>query len=280
MLNNIPHIIHQIWLQGQHNIPTHFLNNQYKIKTFNPNWKYILWDEILILNLIKSNNKWLDTYYQFQYLHQKVDFAKLIILYIYGGVFIDMDAYTSKSLDPLIQKYNNYDFIISKMNNNRPSLFNFLTCSRFSYCYNNGNIIAKPKTDILNYIINNINTTCYISNKFYCINKTTGPPIFNKLLDNYINNNDIKNKSNILILNSEYLEPCLRKNCNITNNTYIVHMHENSWHNPFIIYLNNLYSYNTFFIYLFNIIIILFLILFFIYLIKCFYMYLYLKKIK
>lgn len=276
--NNIPKIIHQIWLQGKYDIPTPFINNQNKIKHINPNWKYILWEEISILNLIKTNKKWLDTYYKFQYLHQKVDYAKLIILYTYGGVFIDMDAYTNKNLDTLVDKYKNYDFIISKMNNNRPSLFNFLTCSRFSYCYNNGNLIAKPNADVLNYIIDNIHTTCYISNKFYCVNKTTGPPVFNKLLDTYINDNNIKNKSKILILNSEYLEPCLRKNCNITNDTYIVHIHENTWHSSFIKYLTDLYSYNTFCIYLFNIIIILLFIMLIYYLFNFIYTLFFIKN--
>jgi len=235
MSEKIPKIIHQIWIQGEENIPDDLIVNNRKIKELHPEWKYILWDEITILELLKkTNSEWYKNYYKFDYLHQKVDYAKLIILYIYGGIFIDMDAYTIKKLDGLINKYGEYDFIVSYAKEINP-IVNFSVCRRFGKCLNNGIFLGKPNTDILNYMIGNISYECSMfKSKIDCIANTTGPVYFDTNLFKYINNDDNKNKSKILILDSDYLEPCTLDVCEVTGNTYIKHVHSQSWINDYI----------------------------------------------
>ncbi len=241
---SFPKIIHQIWLQGKDQIPNKFLDNIKKIKEMHMNWEYFLWDEISILNLIKNNKYLVDKYYKFIYLHQKVDFAKILILYIYGGIFIDIDAYTNKNLDNLFLEYDNYDFVISDLKN-LGFISNISICGKLSKCYNNGNFFSKKHSNILEYMINNFKTECnFIDSKIQCIHKTTGPLIFNKIINKYLKDNTIKNKSNIKILDYEYLEPCTMDVCTITNNTYIVHKHENSWINDKIKLLMHFYVKN------------------------------------
>jgi mannosyltransferase OCH1-like enzyme len=105
---------------------------------------------------------------------------------------------------------------------------------------NNGNFIAKPNTDILKFIINNLKSSCnYLDPKINCINKTTGPVIFNQIIKQYLNLKK-ENKSKIKILNPEYLEPCTQNICDITNNTFIIHKHSSTWINGF---LKNLISF-------------------------------------
>jgi mannosyltransferase OCH1-like enzyme len=278
MTTTIPKIIHQIWIQGEHDIPEKLKINKNKIQILHPDWEYVLWDEISVLYLLKNTNEeWLKRYYKFDYLHQKVDYAKLIILYIYGGIFIDMDAYTIKKLDSLFHKYSDYDFIVSYIKEHN-FIGNILTCRKMGKCLNNGIYIAKPKVDILSYLIDNVSYKCSILDvKMTCISNTTGPIFFDNYIQLYINKNHKKNKSKILILDNEYLEPCSSDFCEITDNTYIRHEHNMSWFNSYIKEFIKLYlCYSIIFNSLFILLVIFMIYLIFYYFYKYFSFY---KKI-
>lgn len=234
---DIPKIIHQLWLQGENKIPNKFKEDIIKIKELHQKWKYYIWDENKILNMIKDNKYIKNKYLSFKFLHQKVDFIKIVILYYFGGIFIDIDAEVIKPLDSLFQKYNNYDLIISFIATaNNYDIKNILICEKLKDCYNNGIIISKPKADILKYLYLNFDNKCKINiNKSLCISQTTGPLKFNKLINNY------KGTSKILILDNSYLEPCIMDICNINDNTYIKHKHNLSWLHPFFVKIINLY---------------------------------------
>jgi mannosyltransferase OCH1-like enzyme len=283
---NIPKIIHQIWLQGISYISNeahervnkikniHNINDKEviiridaEIKKRDEQWKYKLWDEIQILTLLQTLDKeYIEKYYKFIYLHQKVDYAKFIILKIYGGIYIDIDCNIIKNLDKLFERVKDYDFICSYLSQNN-KVINYVSCGYMDKCINNGIIISKKNTDICNYIINKLEHECesILDKKESCINNTTGPKIFNKIIHSYLNDNN--NKSKVLILPPEYLEPCLFDVCNNTENTYIQHIHEwswvdnNSYKNISIFYTRNTTLLNTiciiitiyFLIYIFNI---------------------------
>ena len=251
MGEKIPKIIHQIWIQGEDAIPADLMVYKNEIQKLHPDWKYMLWDEISILQFLKNTNKeWFKVYYNFTYLHQKVDYVKLIILYTYGGIFIDMDAYTIKKLDGLVEQYGEYDLIVSYLTEINP-VVNYVICRRFGQCLNNGIFLGKPNTDILNYI----SYQCSMfQSKIDCIANTTGPVYFDTNIFKYINNDSIKNKSKILILDNDYLEPCVLNICEVTGNTYIKHVHSQSWINDYIKEFINLYLRYT---QLFNIIFVL-----------------------
>lgn len=233
----IPKIIHQIWFQGLSELPNKYLTNIEKNKSFNPGWEYKFWDETSIYDLVKQNDEWLEIYDKFIYLHQKVDFAKYIILYKYGGAYIDMDSYCIKSLDGLIEKYPNYEVIASKMNISK--LESYLSCYN-SICINNGIILATKASKAIKKLIMEISKSpkCrFYENQFLCIMRTTGPSIFTKILLSVP-------KNTIKILPPEYLEPCIANKCQITENTYVIHKHANSWIPPFLksffeFYMNN-----------------------------------------
>lgn len=257
-MSYIPKIIHQIWLQGEMHISNksreyinkiknvHDITNtkletdmrkrlgteaqEYRLGT--ETWEYRLWDEIQILNLLqKLDKKYIEKYYKFIYLHQKVDYAKFIILKEFGGIYIDIDCNVIKRLDGLFEYVKDYDFIISYISQ-KNKLFNYIGCGYANKCINNGIIISKKDTDICNYIIDKLKYDCnsIINRKSRCIQNTTGPTIFNNIIYSYLNdNNRGKFKSNVLILPPEFVEPCLFDVCNNTKNTYIQHLHEWSW---------------------------------------------------
>lgn len=222
--------IHQIWLQGNEHMPEKFQTNVDELRNLHPDWKYTLWDDMKIIKLLRSKNNifgdsLIDIYYKLQYLHQKVDFARYVILYEYGGAYVDMDAKNIHSMDNLLVEYKNYDMIVSKLNLN--FIENLITTNS-RYSINNGVIIAKKKAMILEKLIQEI-IDDYECNgwirmmKIFCINETTGPKRFTQVIQKYHSQYPIK------ILSHEYFEPCVLENCDVTDNTYFIHRHERSW---------------------------------------------------
>jgi mannosyltransferase OCH1-like enzyme len=244
-MHNFPKYIHQIWIQGADKIPAKFEKNIKKIIEYNPDWTHIIWDEDKIIELLtKTDQSLLETYHKLEYLHHKADYARYIIIYIYGGIYIDMDAYTIKSLNSLAEKYNDYDLLVSKVNTN--PIENFLATWQTDILINNGVIMAKPNNHILSKIISSIvsEPLCEAyDNRYTCIQRVTGPKKFSR----YIYNN-LDNK--VKILSYDYFEPCLLSYCNITPNTYIVHVHEGSWYSDSLkkVFQSYMYAKNNIFL--------------------------------
>ena len=215
-------MIHQIWLQGKSLIPDKFEKNINSIKQNNPDFKYIIWDEIKILELISENKDWINLYYKFIYIHQKIDFAKYVILHKYGGIYIDIDVEILKSFNQLLNQYKDYDTIVSELN--LPGFESIITSGN-SKSYNNGIILTKKDSIVMKSLIDEIIKSYYVSPIFHfkvlLINNTTGPNIFTRVIN--------KNLDHVKVLDSEYLEPCVRDDCIITDNTIAIHKHNLSW---------------------------------------------------
>lgn len=214
----IPRIIHQIWLQGSDHLPEKYLTTTDRMKNFHPQWKYILWSEVDILKELTKEQ--VQAYYSFIYLHQKVDYARYVLLDKYGGVYIDVDVDVVKSIDTIMPMADEYDLTVSKLSVSSPE--SYFICKK-SECLNNGIIIAKPNNIILKDLISHINqnSTCScLSPKISCINNTTGPNVFNHVLSKH---------NNVLKLDSEYFEPCFQGTCNFTKNTILVHHQDGTW---------------------------------------------------
>jgi mannosyltransferase OCH1-like enzyme len=223
-----PKIIHQIWYQGRNKLSTDSLQNINKIKLLHKEYKYILWGNNEIINLIKDNKLLLQTYLNFKYMHQKIDFAKYIILYKLGGIYIDMDVQIIKPFDDLLKKYNDNDLILSSLNLN--IIESVVLCRHPYNCLNNGIIIAKSKADFLKYLIDSIINS---NNKFYLnqfdeINRSTGPFKLTSVFNKY------NKKDKIAILDWDILEPCTMTNiCNVTDKTIAKHYHNATWMDTF-----------------------------------------------
>ena len=106
----IPKIIHQIWI-GPNKRPDIYLDtwrNDY-INKFNE-WNYMLWDDKKIDDLFINKQypfniqKLKKIYDNEKTYYGKADIARLLILYYYGGIYIDADSVwiNNKKLDHLI----------------------------------------------------------------------------------------------------------------------------------------------------------------------------------
>jgi mannosyltransferase OCH1-like enzyme len=227
-------IIHQIWMQGHHKAPEYFLSYSKRIRDMHPEWPYVFWDEARIQSLVGTQGAWRAKYATFVHLHQRVDFAKLLILFTHGGIVIDADAYTVRKLDSLFDEHADASFIVSEVRQfAKPVgwIGNLVACGTAGTCVNNGCFIAKAGSRVLAMIIDRFLAlpSCEPgTGKMECIKATTGPQVFHRLVREYAQ--DPANR--LVVLEYDKLEPCISTSCEISERTYIVHAHEMTWFNP------------------------------------------------
>jgi len=98
MTQRIPKIIHQIWYQGEEEMPECYHYFAKHLKELHPDWEYKLWTADNMIPLI--NQKIHDE--QPRYLF-KSNISRFEILARYGGLYIDSDFLILKNLEPLMQ---------------------------------------------------------------------------------------------------------------------------------------------------------------------------------
>lgn len=98
-----PKIIHQTWKTKD--VPYPLSEYVLSVKKLNPGYEYKLWTDEDIDELIKTQfPQYYTPYKQFQQHIERVDFVRYAILYLYGGIYLDLDIECFKSLDPLVNK--------------------------------------------------------------------------------------------------------------------------------------------------------------------------------
>ena len=164
MQQSIPKIIYQTWKTK--NLDQKLQNVIDKIQKLNPDYKILLFDDNDIENWIKENFEneiILNTFKKIKIGAGKADFWRYLILYMNGGIYLDIDSNISKPLDQLIKE--NDMAIISREKLSGTTCF-------VQWC-----LMFAPKHPILlraiNLCIYNINNK--ISNNLVEI---TGPVVF------------------------------------------------------------------------------------------------------
>lgn len=106
--NAIPKIIHQTY-RDQSTIPSHWQRASNSCQTIHSNYEYKFWSDQDGRRLIEEKfPSLLSTYDSYPYNIQRADVIRLVVLYIYGGVYLDMDIFCLKPLDNLLK----YDLIL------------------------------------------------------------------------------------------------------------------------------------------------------------------------
>ena len=220
----IPNLLHQIWYQGSDKIIEPYKSCYDKTLIFlkNTKWKHVFWDKNKIDKFIKKYyNQYWDLYDGYDILVQKLDIARYLILYHYGGCYMDMDMEMIKDFRELID--GNDTLIVSKMSVG---------------IINNGILFSSKNNifwlDFLNKI--NENKNKFNFNKMLHVNFTTGPLHFN----NFINTSDYK----IKILPHHYLEAQTSKyDSKNKTDAYTINHFGNSWIDPIYNIFIYLYQY-------------------------------------
>lgn len=235
----IPKIIHQIWYQGENKLPEKFHSRQKLWKDMHINWQYKLWDHKKMQDLIEKYPKYLKTYRNFKYMHQKIDFFKYLLLYDQGGAYVDMDTYSLKPLNGLIMEYPEAKLIISELPVN---LFESYMIFGYDRAINNGTILSVPGNKFLLDLIDQINmdpNKFRSYSKYVTISRSTGPQKFTEVSLQH------EKDPGFVILPAEILEPCYGNDtsCQPTSESYIFHDHSQTWLNPIILHAAKLYFF-------------------------------------
>lgn len=218
-MKKIPKIIHQIWWQGIDKLPDKYAKYSKSWVKYHPYWTITYWDKNNIYKLINTYySNLLKLINKYPYMIQKIDLAKYIILYHYGGFYIDMDTICHQSLNNLFNnpEYQQYDFICSQME-----------IIPFIKIINNGVIFSKPKHNLLLLILNSLHKHIdkrFYQNQDYYILESTGPIFFNNIINDFY-------QDTILILPHNFLESCNLldyQKCK-KQGTYMTHHHTLSW---------------------------------------------------
>lgn len=145
IIMSIPKIIHQIWI-GPNKKPDVWMNTFSKdyVKS-NPEWKYILWDDENIYELFEEFPLMLKIYNIEPTYNGKSDLLRYLILYKYGGLYIDADSVwiNKKSFNSLFKEIKESNIFFAYVNNEKK--------------YICGGVMGSSKKNIyLLKIINNI----------------------------------------------------------------------------------------------------------------------------
>ena len=209
----IPKIIHQTWKTSE--IPERWKLAVNSCKKKYNDYQYILWTDEMMEKFVKTEYPdFFNVYDSYKENIQRCDAFRYLVLYKYGGVYIDMDIICKKNFDNLLS----YDLVLAKSSN----MNNFFTNSFF---------MSTPNNPFMKFCIDNLpdykDSFKYFGNHFHIMN-STGPIFLTKMINKY----GLENIKNIHVLsNAEFAgdcSQCTEKACK--GGIYFNHVAGNSWH--------------------------------------------------
>lgn len=234
LVQPVPKIIHQIWGLSPNDRGKPVLPSLAKCsetwRTLNPSWHYKLWDRTSVEHLIAScPEHWQKTFKNLEHWVEQCDFARYVIVYIYGGIYADLDTvckvpaenftkYTNSLIVGLEANVNTYDRAFHKLARNRQLCqWTFASCPRHPGLY-----------DVIENICKETSLQCFTSNS---ILNTTGPGIFTDTLFAY----EPTNEFNIVVLGISAFacgQTHSQSPAETDKSCFVVHQFEGSWKVP------------------------------------------------
>lgn len=106
----VPAHIHHIWLGSV--LPARYHAWVASWKQYHPGWEHTVWDDAQVLNLLTEYEQdfpGLCAYYHtLSNYGARSDLARLVILYLLGGLYVDIDFQCIRSFDDLNARYSFY----------------------------------------------------------------------------------------------------------------------------------------------------------------------------
>lgn len=215
----IPRIIHFIFLvfKGRSpNIPEKWQQNLIQWKTKHPNFTIQLWDDSRADTFLKTYfPDYVNVYYSLKYDIQRTDMLRYCILYIYGGVYCDLDLIPKHNISNILQLYEVDDNIQVGL---AEGIFSQDGVSNYF-------MFSKPRVKfwkrILKCIKKDISTHYYFKTSH--VMYQSGPSLLTSNMKHY--------KNKIIIIPTTILDNCnpCNKNCTNAEFGYITNEHQNSW---------------------------------------------------
>ena len=209
----IPKIIHQTWKTNV--VPEKWEDAVESCKTTNSEYKYILWtDEMMEQFVEKEYPDFLNVYKSYPHNIQRCDAFRYLVLYKYGGIYLDMDIVCKVKLNAFLK----YDFVLPKSSN-------------VSSSFTNSFLMVIPKHPFIKFCIDNlpsyVDAYSYFGNHLHIMN-STGPLFLTNMIDKY----GRQNITNMYVLtNDEFAgdcNACTENTCD--GGVYFKHIQGHSWH--------------------------------------------------
>lgn len=143
MTNEFPKTIWQTHNHKQEWLPEHLVRIASSWINLNPGWEYRYVDQVQRGETVKKYEKIYEAY-KYQTPAIQSDIWRFITLYEHGGCYADMDSVPTMSLDYILQKINK-DVEIVTVPRDKKNVGN------------THNFLAKPKSVILENVINKMN---------------------------------------------------------------------------------------------------------------------------
>ena len=232
-------------MQGEEHLKQHpkannFTENLKNWQLLNPTWNVKLVTDSDLRQACKTLSKeCLELYDSFNILHLKIDLGRYVMLYLYGGIYVDMDMYvlrgleTSDIINNLLHKANNNLHVLglSTLNLNFHESILFIGRSQL---INNAMMFATQKHPLLFLMIQTIITkTNKITSKksdYSTIHNITGPVFINNFFGKFIDHPLTSNTFHIEIFPHYYFEPSPpHGDSDIRDTTIAIHKMELSW---------------------------------------------------
>lgn len=100
MRADIPRIIHYVYAGSLE--PPQYSVYVEKVRQLHPNWKITIWDDVVALSLVNEYfSEFRAMYTSYKRPVQRADVFRVMVMYLSGGFYMDLDMLCYKSLDEL-----------------------------------------------------------------------------------------------------------------------------------------------------------------------------------
>ena len=190
----IPKIIHQIYFDAV-GPPKHLINISETWKNNHLDWEYRFWNGKMIERFMESEfTDFIPLFRSFPFDVQRWDFVSYLLLYRFGGLYVDMDYESIEPLDSLLWDTSccfGMEPLTHTIRNNKP------------YTIGNAMMASVPNHDFFAHIIRDISTCKWQVHKYKetQVMESTGSFMLNRVFDAY------ENKEDITLLPAELVAP-------------------------------------------------------------------------
>jgi len=110
-VNGFPKIIHQSWKTTE--LRTDYEKYSQTWKELHPDYQYILWTDENNLKLIEEEDpSFVDAYNSYNHYIKRADAARYYYMYVYGGIYADLDFECLRNFDNILNENSGYDVIV------------------------------------------------------------------------------------------------------------------------------------------------------------------------
>ena len=173
--------IHQIWIQGEEELqlwrPDLYTYCQ-KWATLFVTSKYILWSQHTIIELIRTySDKLLEIYLGAPNYACQSDIARYVILYVYGGLYVDTDYEPFRNFEYLIDTTVSLAVVAMSLTLGKQQLGDF----SFNNCW----IFCSKECKYMKFMLNQIEKNDADSSLYNYVWTVTGPKAFGNMLSEH-----------------------------------------------------------------------------------------------